>query len=201
MLANKITAVFCTAVLLLLGCQKNLTNLFADDQSEGLYIFSNTGNNILSCYVNGTPWRTKDRITYSGFPNPSRTDYELDIRKHSSGGNNDTLVFRWEGKFNDTDTTTFIVLGLSVKKGFTKDDFNALQEQRLVIDTSTNGYFTTNINGTIPGVKGNGSIYFNKSNIDSVGNLSGLFETTINGFKFTRGRFDEQLNLQMCRFD
>lgn len=79
MLANKIISVFCIAVLTLIGCQKNLTNLFADDQSEGLYIFSNTGNNILSCYVNGTPWRTKDRIAYSGVATPGNIDYELYI--------------------------------------------------------------------------------------------------------------------------
>ena len=200
-MANKFTLITAALILLLTSCKKNLTNLFVDEQSQGLYIFSNTGNNILSCYVNGTPWRTIDRIAYSGVVMPGNTDYELNIYKFTRGGNNDTLVFRWEGKFVGADTTTLIVLGLSVKKGFTKEDFNALQGQRLIVDTSSNGYFTTNINATIPGVKGNGSIYFNKANIDSVGNLSGLFETTINGFKFTRGRFDEQLNLQMCRFD
>lgn len=200
-MANKISLITGALLLLMSSCKKNLTNLFADEQSQGLYIFSNTGNNLLSCYVNGVPWRTKDRIAYSGVVMPGNTDYELNIYKFARGGNNDTLVFRWEGKFNDADTTTFIVFGLSVKKDFTKADFNALQGQRLIVDTLTNGYFTTNINGTIPGTKGNGSIYFNKANIDSMGNLSGLFETTINGLKFTKGRFDEQLNLQMCRFD
>jgi len=200
-MANKCTLITAALLLLLTSCKKNLTNLFADEQSQGLYIFSNTGNNILSCYVNGIPWRTKDRIAYSGLVMPGNTDYELNIYKFARGGNNDTLVFRWEGKFVDADTTTLIVLGLSVKKGFTKEDFNTLQGQRLIIDSTINGYFTTNINGTIAGTKGNGSIYFNKANIDSIGNLSGLFETTINGLRFTKGRFDAQLNRQMCRFD
>lgn len=201
-MVNKLFAAILTATLLMLtGCSKSLSNYIEDDQTPGLSIFSDKGFNILSCYVDGVRWRTVDRLQYLNSSEPPDIYYELTINKAAQSGSNDTLVFLWEGHFNDPYINRrYLKLTLSVKKDFNKKDFSALQGKRLVIDSTSNGYFSTDINGANMELKGNGAIYFHTAAFDSTGNMAGLFETNINGMKFTKGRFDEDLDMRNVHF-
>ena len=185
------------SVFLLTGCKKNLTKDFPDADSPGLTVFSDKSNNILSCYVNGNAWRTSDRIFYSGGIGSSGTYYELNIYKSGHGILHDTLSFEWEGHFLDNKIQgRYLKLILSVKKDFDKNDFSALAGQRIVIDSTSTGYFLSDANGTSILWKGNGNIYFHKAAFDSFGYISALFDATINGLQITKGRLDEALTTQ-----
>lgn len=191
------------AAIFLTGCHKNLTKDFPDADAPGLTVFSDKSYNILSCYINGRSWKTRDRTSCSGcIGGSSRTRYELNIYKTGTGFLNDTLSFVWEGGFLDNKTQGhYLKLTLSVKKDFDKNDFSALQDQRIIIDSTSNGYFSTDANGTNILLKGNGNIYFHKATFDSTGYMSGLFDATINGQQITKGRFDEALTFENVSFD
>jgi hypothetical protein len=194
-----------TSYSIIIGCTKNYTKYYADAETPGLAIFSNTNNNILTCFVDGRPWRTDSRVT-SGF-NP-RTRYEIYISKYSTNSLQDTLLFNWYGYFEGNQFGGgSIGLALAVSKNFSIKDLNALQGQRLIIDTTINGFYSTNtgsLNNT--GAKGNGSIYFNTAKFDSIapnfyqGSLSGLFEANFGSFKITKGRFDHFLEPNQIQF-
>ena len=191
-------SVLLFAMVIITGCRKNSTRYFADAEAPGLAIFSNTNNNILSCFVDGKPWRTNARIT-SGFS--PQTQYEIYVQKQRSNGLRDTLVLNWTGYFEgNLYSGGSIGLVLSVDKNFSISNLNALQGQRLIIDTAVNGYFVTGIAGlNINGTKGKGSIYFNVARFDSIapnlykGSLSGLLEADFGTFNITKGRFDHFL--------
>ena len=191
-------SVLLFAMVVITGCTKNSTRYFADAEAPGLAIFSNTNNNILSCFVDGKPWRTNARIT-SGFS--SRTQYEIYIQKQRSNGLRDTLMLDWTGYYEgNPDRRGSIGLILSVEKNFSITNLNALQGQRLVIDTAVNGYFVTSIAGlNNNGAKGKGFIYFNIARFDSIapnaykGSLSGLLEADFGTFNISKGRFDHFL--------
>lgn len=190
------------AAIFLTSCKKNLTKDFPDADAPGLTVFSDKSYNILSCYINGRVWKTSDRTSCTGCISGSRTLYELKIYKTGRGLLNDTLSFVWEGHFLDNKPDgRYLKLILSVKKDFNKDDFSALQGQRLIIDSTSNGYFSTDANGTNILLKGNGNIYFHKARFDSTGYMSGLFEATVNGLQITKGRFDEALTAENVNFD
>ena len=188
--------------IFLTGCQKNLTKDFPDADAPGLSVFSDRRNNTLSCYINGEPWKTVDRIFYARFSGPVGTDYELHINKTRYGTLKDTILFVWRGHFLDNKPNGYnLRLTLSVKKDFNQKDFSALQDQRIIIDSTINGYFSTDANGTNILSKGNGNIYFHKASFDSTGYMSGLFEATVNGQQITKGRFDEALTVENVNFD
>ena len=190
--------------LLFIGCYKNVTNYYADTQDNGLAIFSNTGNNIFSCYVNGQPWRTANRTT-GGFLSQPRS--EVHLSKQADSSSQDFLVFQWNGHLqqspNDYD---IITLYLKIPKNFTRNDISSFQGQRFVIDSSR-GYFSANINGfNNNNERGTGNIYFNSASFDSsglagyTGKLSGILEADFPGFKITKGRFDHQLSFLQVQF-
>ena len=77
-------------LIIINGCTKNYTNYYPDDQDSGLSIFSNTQNEAMSCYVNGSAWRTPNRKTYSGFG--GGTVYEIDIFVKKTNSLSDTMV-------------------------------------------------------------------------------------------------------------
>ena len=194
---NKLILLFL-ATLALSGCRKNFTNYFADAADEGLAIFSNTGNNLMTCFVDGKPWRTINRTqTGNGFP-----VYEVAITKQTTAGVQDTLVIHWTGHYNGEEISTgAISLSIAVPKNFNYRNFSSLQGQRLFIDTAVNGFFSTGISAlSIGDPKGNGSIYFNTARLDSIapgkytGYMSGILEANFPSFKITRGRFDGWLN-------
>jgi hypothetical protein len=81
---------FLWAFFLLTGCSRNDTRYFADAEDPGIAIFSSTGNNLLSCFIDGKPWRSISRTT-GGFAGLV-TNYEIDIFKQVTGTVKDTLV-------------------------------------------------------------------------------------------------------------
>ena len=188
------------------GCTKNETRYYADAEDEGIAIFSNNGNNLLTCFIDNKPWRTVDRTVTIIFS--SGTNYEVDIRKQVTNSIKDTLIIRWLGYYaaNDSSQGTLNLI-LPVAKNFSYKDFAALQGQRLHIDT-TNGYFTTSIsNLNLSNSKGSGDIYFNIAKLDSIGTgggyfgkMSGLFDANFSSFKITRGRFDHIIEPPQVHF-
>ena len=192
-------AILTATVFSLLGCYKNYTKYYSDAETPGVSIFSNKGNNILSCFIDGKPWRTIDRIKYEA---SQMVSYEVDVRKEITGSLLDTLVINWMGYYNENESTPGnLRLLIAVPKNFNYRNFSALQGQRLLIDTTNNGFFSTSITGLNTGnTKGNGSIYFHTALLDSIGpdkyigNMSGLIEADFPSFKITKGRFDESLD-------
>jgi hypothetical protein len=186
------------------GCSRNATQYYDDAENPGIAIFSNTGNNILSCLVNGKPWRTASRITYGI---GARTSYEVYITKQSTNTLQDILLISWNGYYPaDSLGQGNLNLIIPVAKNFSNKNFAALQGQRLQIDT-TNAFFTTSISGLNSGnIKGKGNIYFHIAQLDSIGpsaymgKMSGLFEADFGAFKITRGRFDHLLNPENVHF-
>jgi hypothetical protein len=187
------------------GCTKNYTKYYADAETPGLAIFSNYNNNILTCFVDGRPWRTDSRVI-SGFS--ARTNYEVYVRKYSTNSLQDTLLFNWFGYFEGNQFGGGnIGLVLPVSKNFSFNELNTLQGQRLNIDSAVNGFFSTSIGSLYnSGAKGNGSIYFNTAKFDSIapnlyqGSISGLFEANFGSFKITKGRFDHFLEPNQIQF-
>ncbi|MFT3702961.1 MAG: hypothetical protein QM802_11345 [Agriterribacter sp.] len=185
-------AVIFAMTVILVSCEKNDTVFIEDDDAQDLSIFSDKGNNVMSCYINGKSFRTRDRILYYGYRTVQTA--ELALLKDSSASNNDTLVIEWESDPYSSGIQT-VSLVLSVKKGFSYSDFNLLQDQRLSID-GISGYFMINQDRSQKGI---GSIYFHQallmqSNaVEIEGQLSGIFEATLPSYKITRGRFDHSL--------
>jgi hypothetical protein len=189
---------FLVAVLLIMGCSKNYTNYYADGEDNRIAIFSNTGNNVLSCFIDGKPWRTVDRKT-SGFVFSS-TNYEVYITKQSTTSLLDTLIITWQGYYTaDNFSDGSLNLVIPVAKKFSFNNFSALQGQRLQIDTTT-AFFTTSISGLRnSNRKGKGNIYFYSAQLDSIGassyigKISGLLDADFGTFKVTKGRFDHNI--------
>jgi hypothetical protein len=204
-ICTKKNLLFLLLGFIIMGCSKNYTNYYADAEDNGIAIFSNTGNNILSCFIDGKPWRTVDRET-SGF-SYQITSYEVYIIKQSTNSLLDTLIINWLGYYPvNYFSQGNLNLTIPVIKNFSNKDFAALQGQRLQIDT-TNAFFTISISGLNSGnIKGKGNIYFHTAQLDSIGpgaymgKMSGLFEADFGTFKITRGRFDHLLDPQNVRF-
>jgi hypothetical protein len=204
-ICTKKILLFLVPGLLIMGCSKNYTNYYADGEDNGIAIFSNTGNNVLSCFIDGKPWRTVDRKT-SGFAY-SRTSYEVYISKQLTNSLLDTLIITWEGYYPPNNFSNGnLNLIIPVAKNFSYKDFSALQGQRLQIDTTT-AFFSTSISGlNNNNTKGKGNIYFYAAQLDSIGTssyigkMSGLFEADFGAFKITRGRFDHLLTPENVYF-
>jgi hypothetical protein len=187
----------------MLGCSKNETKFYNDDQANGLAIFSNTDNNLMSCYIQNQPWRTRDRVS-GGFIN--HTTYELLINKQVTSGTADSLIFTWyvNPALNST-LNGDISLVLSVPKNFGYRELSALKGQRIALD-SINGYFTFSpILGNTG--KGIGNIYFQNIQIDSIGpnnftgHMSGLIDAKFaGGITMSNGRFDHYITADQIQF-
>jgi hypothetical protein len=189
--------------IILLSCTKSSTNAYDDPSDPELAIFSNTGNNILSCMVNDKPWRTLDRKIYL----LSRPSYEVTIQLLKTSTAKDSLWFSWNGYYNnEISNQGNLNMVLPVTKNFGYKDLSNLMKQRLHLD-SNNGYFLLSVNGLISNiVKGSGNIYFHTMMIDSVGpnnysgRMSGLLDADFNTVKITQGRFDHTLNQLQISF-
>jgi len=184
------------------GCYKDYTNFYPDKEEPGLSIFSNRQNNIMSCFIEGKPWRTDSRTT-SFF---SRISYEVYITKQETNSLSDTIIISWSGYYSENkDFNRDITLVLPVAKNFGQRELSALQGQRLSIGAG-NGYFTTNIDLNMNNAKGSGSIYFHSARFDSIspgfysGSMSGLFEADFNSFKILKGRFDHTMTADQIQF-
>jgi len=193
-----------TVLLTFMCCSKNETKYFADTTSNGLAIFSNTGNNILTGYINGVLWRTQNRVS-GGFL--SRSTSEVYLTKTTDSSFNDMLIITWYGGTQNFQYGyDFISLYLSVPSNFSHSDLDSLNGKRLVID-NINGYFLGNISEISNNYEtGTGSIYFNRFIYDSTttagytGRVSGLLEVDFPDFKFTNGRFDDELTNEQVQF-
>lgn len=176
-------------LMALASCERNDTVFYEDDDAENLSVFSNMGNNVMSCYINGNPFRTRDRILRG-----ARLYPEIELFKDGSAPDADTLTINWQAD-SDAHNPYSVSVVLAVKKGFSYDDFTALNNTRLTVN-GTNGYFMVNHNHSEKGI---GNIYFNRAilmpaNAAGISNqLSGVFEATLPSLKITRGRFDHTL--------
>jgi len=177
------------------GCVKNESHYYPDNDFPGTAIFSNTGNNVFSCYINGQPWRTIDRKV-GGLGPPT---YEVSINKQNFDSLTDHFSISWFGYYLDNPYGYGnITLILSVPKNFGLADFSTLQGQRLSID-GVNNYFLAQVD-TVTRM-GSGSIYFNTAELDSddvnrviQGRMSGLLEANFGSVVLTSGRFDHNLD-------
>jgi len=184
------------------GCSGNSTFFYPDKENSGLGIFSNTGNNVFSCYVNGNPWRTQDRKWSSGVASSSHT-YEINISKQYTDSPTTLLSIIWYRSYFDQ-----ISLFVSVPRNFSYADFATWQGKRLSID-GVNSYFTMQVDGYNNTGLGLGTIYFNKLNFDNMdsafgnevtGRMSGLLEVDFGSVKITSGRFDHNLDANVIHF-
>ncbi len=190
--------------LVFAGCSKNDSNYYADGEHEGLAIFSNTGNNLLTCFVDNKPWRTESRrLPIISPPGPR---YEIDIVKQITNSLMDTLHVNWRGYFTqDRNTFGYLSLALPIEKNFEFRNLSDLNGRRFKIDITT-GHFSfyspiTNMNFS----NGSGNIYFHKAVFDSIspntftGRISGLFDADFSTSKITEGRFDHNINSDNVR--
>lgn len=193
-----------TVLSIFMGCTKNETKYYADTTSSRLAIFSNTGNNILTGYINGVPWRTQNRVS-GGFL--SRLTSEVYLTKTIDSSSNDMLIITWSGNTqNFQNSYGFISLYLSMPSNFSHRDLGSLNGKRLLID-NIKGHFLGYISEISNNYEiGTGSIYFNRFTYDSTGTggytgrLSGLLEADFPDFKFTNGRFDDELTIEQVQF-
>lgn len=182
----------------LFGCKQ--TEFYADPYADGLGIFSNTQNNLMSCYIKNEPWRTIDRTT-GGFL--GRPTYELFINKEITSGTKDNLVFTWYVNTTVNNTVKADVsLILAIPKVFGYKELSAFKGQRLVLDT-LNGYFSF----PLTAAKGTGNIYFHDMQIDSIstnnftGRMSGLLDAKFGSSSIlTNGRFDHSITSAQIHF-
>jgi hypothetical protein len=195
---KRLTMLAMGCSLLLLSCEKNSTRYFTDPNSKEQAIFSNTGNNLMTCFIQGKPWRTTDR-TSGGVFTPVDVS-EMYINYLNTTTANDTLILEWQGYYT-SDTlatiTSSVFVKLPVPNGFTKQQFAQFKGQRLSLDGS-NGYgmvYAPGINE--PYCKVN--IYFHDAgllrtaNARDSGMLSGLLTMSAPSFSLTNGRFDHLL--------
>lgn len=181
----------------------NQTEFYADPQANGLGIFSNTGNNLMSGYIQNEPWRTRDRKTGGFLGSPT---FELYINKQITSGPTDNLIFTWY--VNPTTNNTLngdIALVLAVPKNFGYKELSALKGQRLALDT-LNGHFSFSTPQTNL-IKGSGNIYFHDMQIDSIGpnnftgRMSGLMDAKFGiNLILSKGRFDHTLTAAQIQF-
>jgi len=194
----------CSLVFIFIaGCRKNESFYYADPDAPALDIFSNKGNNVMSCYVDGAPYESTARNT-GGFLSPGNT--ELVIERQRTNSPLDTLTITWTIEINKNfSTERYFGLALPIPKNFVFSDLSLFNGQRLVID-STNGYFFF---GNDPYYslfqRGKGVIYFNTAKFDSTNNgyqglMSGLFEASINSMQISSGRFDDGITNTQVRF-
>lgn len=192
-------ALFCLLLAVTSGCTKQTSHFYQDPAKPGTAIFSNTSNNVFSCLIGDSSWRTITRVVGGGLF--TRPVYEVFIEKHTTNGAADTLSITWLGdpaSFRGNYST--ISLGLPVAKSFRITDLAAMQGKRLLIDGS-NGFFQVNLNGQASGnTSATGSIYFNRlsfqpAGINSyTGYMAGLLEADAGSFKILSGRFDHFMN-------
>ena len=189
------TVMACVFVILLLqSCGKNYTKFYEDEDNPELSIFSDKGNNVMSCYINNSPWQTNDRLRNSEFT--SITTYVLNIFRDTSSPIYDFLYFSWFGNYKGTinNRVDNVKLCLQIPKRFPLTRLNQFSGQRIIMDT-TNGFFLKGEvrNKKIPGVVFFKTLIIDSSSLGFKGKLAGIFEAELGSFQITKGRFDHEL--------
>lgn len=192
--------------LVFIGCSKNYSNYYADGEDKGLSIFSNTGNNLLTCFVDNKPWRTENRISFILSP-PAGPRYELNIAKQITNSLMDTLHFNWRGYFSpDRNSFGYLSLALPIEKNFGFSNLSAFNGRRFKIDSTTGLFSFYSPTSNMRFTNGTGNIYFHKAVFDSIspnmfiGRIAGLFDADFITTKITKGRFDHTINSDNVRF-
>jgi hypothetical protein len=184
--------------VILFGCKQ--TEFYADPYADGLGIFSNTQNNLMSCYIQNQPWRTIDRSSGGFLGSPT---YELSINRQITSGTKDQLIINWRVNTNTNSTINGdISLTLAIPKVFGYKELSALKGQRLALD-SVNGYFSFSLTAA----KGTGNIYFHDIFIDTIGpnnytgRMNGLLDAKFgSSTTLTNGRFDHSIVADQIHF-
>ncbi|MBX3239007.1 MAG: hypothetical protein KIT80_09515 [Chitinophagaceae bacterium] len=190
MRSNKIILLLLVAGVV--SCSKNETVFYKDDRSEPLAVFSDDGNNVMSCYLNGKPFVTVERKLYYGLLSTGSQELSIKLLAFQSM-DSDTLRISWYSRYSSIDMV------LAIKKEFRVGDLNDFSGERISLD-GTNGYFKYD------GQKGTGHVYFHTIMVDRNddigirGRISGLFEATGASFQITKGRFDHSLNDRILTF-
>ncbi len=195
------------AAICLIGCTKNDSKFYKDGEEDGLVIFSNTGNNVMTCYINGEPWHTIPRITTTTFFSSS-TSYEVSFYRTPINNTSESVQISWQGNYQNNNNNPYSYVGLRLlipRNSFVRY-LSGLQGQRIRIDSSAGNYFTATIGqAAIDNKKANGNIYFHTIQIDSVatgiytGKMSGIFEANFGSGTITKGRFDHVLTQEQIR--
>ena len=116
----------------------------------------------------------------------------------------DTLIFSWAGPTTNSNisfpNSTFIALHIAVDSSFTYKDFKTtFSGKRIIIDSTFNGYFNSNLNTTSSRIKGNGIIYMHEAEINIYNSIFannkivGLLNAKIGNNNISDGRFDHSL--------
>lgn len=194
---KRLLFIFITVTLI--ACEKNYTVFIGDDDAEGLSVFSDRANNVMSCYINGKSFRTRDRIERFGFYRNLNAEVMLYV--DSSNTDSDTLIIIWRNDVLSPNPNS-VSLILPVKKNFSYPDFGSLNGTRLALN-GANGYFAVNGDRS---EKGTGNIYFHRASLipnDTTGTnsqLSGVFEASLPSYNISRGRFDHSLPTGVVSF-
>ena len=97
-MSSYIALLFCFRALSLSHVPKIILSFMQIIRLLDLAIFSDNANNIMTCYINGNPWRTFDRVFKPCFV---QTDLKLNI-EFDAKGVQDTLMIKWIGDFKDS---------------------------------------------------------------------------------------------------
>jgi hypothetical protein len=193
-------SVFFVLVFLFTGCVKTESFYYADQETPGLGIFSNTGNNVLTCFIGRLPWQTIARTT-GGFFTPDKN--EVYITRQKNANSPDMLSIQWRGYYSGyADSEGDITLYYPIAKDFRLTDLSAWQGKRLTID-GINSYFFAEISPI--NQRGPGTIYFNVASFDSTafgyrGKMSGLMEADFGAYSLSSGRFDHTITADQVNF-
>lgn len=193
----------CALLFACSGCYKNETHYYDDTVIPGLAIFSNTGNNLMTCQLNGHSWKSRKREYGYGF-----NRIEMDLRRIKTASATDTLLITWYGDVQNQDQYD-ISLSLPIAKNFQWKDVHALEGKRIAIDSS-NGYFLLSRDRYFTYLGGKGTIYFNSMAIDSLspsnvnGRMAGLMQANFIGlnpsYQLSNGRFDNNITIDQLRY-
>ncbi|HSN10057.1 MAG TPA: hypothetical protein VLS85_13550 [Hanamia sp.] len=184
--------------ILVTGCYKR--NFFPDGDDPGLSRFTSRGYNVITAYINSTPY-------INPFSKTRGNDLPTFIKVVSSGAS-DTLNFSWRFVENDPAGISYqnekaISISIPMPKSFSRDDFFALQGKRFDSETCR-----LSLSSNQPGsVSGTANIYFTSIAFtppSPTGNnaiLSGLFNGNIgDSILITKGRFDFAINTDKINF-
>jgi hypothetical protein len=185
-------------IILVTGCHKR--NFFPDEDDPGLSRFTSRGYNVITAYINSTPY-------INPFSKTRGNDLPTFIKVVSNGAS-DTLNFSWRFVENNPAGISYqnektIAISIPMPKSFSRDDFFALQGKRF--DSAT---CRLSLSSNQPGsVSGTANIYFTSiafaspSPTENNVMLSGLFNGNIgDSILLTKGRFDFAISTDKINF-
>ena len=194
-------------VLVLTSCDYFPNNYHPDPDDAGLSQFTSSGYNIVTNYINGTPYIN---VNTGGYYNYSGGGYYNGglplLKKIVTASPYDTLSLSWKIQVNNSSAQSFgypiyeaIAILIPVAKSFNANSFLALNGQRLATDSCNVALTQYNsFNGSDSTVlTGMANIYFVKISLENAVQtsstlyFSGLFNGNVgDSVAVTKGRFD-----------